>query len=53
MKIFIVYHTYFNGCDEFNSVERVFANKSDAIAYIDAKVAREDTWYFYNEHEVE
>lgn len=53
MKIWIGYEVYYNYCDEFRSVVKIFDDEAKALIWKEEFEATETDWRTYEEHEVE
>ena len=47
MNVYICFIHYYNGCDEFSYVEKVFANVKDAVMWVAGVHPTEVSWRSY------
>lgn len=53
MKVWIGYDCYYNYCDIFTSVAKVFDDEVKALVWKEEFASTETEWRNYEEHEVE
>lgn len=53
MKVYLGYQCYYNFCDVFETVEKVFSDEVEALVWKEDFVATETDWRTYVEWDVE
>ena len=53
MKVYIGFSTYYNGCDSWETIEKVFDDEVKALVWVDEFQDTESEGRIYREMEVE